>query len=213
MTKRLTPDRITAMNELQRRFFNENVDIFEPPLPRGVPPRLNATVKAGGIHPGDTVLDVGTGTGILISFILKHRPATIHACDLAENMLERVTQKFPRVMTHRSDISELALPAASLDAAFINGCFSNIMDKARSLDNLHRMLRPGGRLVISHPLGRSFIVELRQSAPFHLDLLPGEADAKTLLEAHGFRITRFCDKPEFYLVVAEARKSAGTLQR
>lgn len=206
MTDLLTADQIKAMNELQRRYFNENVDIFEPPLPRGVPARLNATVKASGIQPGDKILDVGTGTGILITFILQHRPAEVHACDLAEKMLECVKHKFPRVVTHLGDISDLQLPSESLDVVFINGCFSNILDKSKSLDNLYRLLRPKGRLVISHPLGRGFIVELKKITPFHLDLLPDEAEARDLLDTHGFEIMRFIDESEFYLVVARTRK-------
>ena len=205
-------ERIKELNELQRRYFNENVDIFEPPLPRGVPARLKATVKAGGIQPGDKVLDVGTGTGILISFILKYRPSKVHACDLAENMLERVKQKFPGVLTHLCDISELPLPENSLDVAFINGCFSNILDKSRTLNNLYRLLRQGGRLVISHPLGRDFIVELKKHAPLYLDLLPDEAEAEELLQRHGFEIMEFRDESAFYLVVAKTRKQRRDTQ-
>ena len=212
MVDRPSLEQIKELNELQRRYFNENVDIFEPPLPRGVPARLKATVKAGGIQRGDKVLDIGTGTGILISFILKYRPSEVHACDLAENMLERVKQKFPGVLTHLCVISELILPENSLDAAFINGCFSNILDKSRTLNNLYRLLRQGGRLVISHPLGRDFIVELKKHAPLYLDLLPDEAEAKELLGRHGFEIMEFRDESAFYLVVAKTRKQRRDTQ-
>jgi len=206
MPDRPTPDQIKTLNERQRRYFNANVDLFEPPLPRGVAARLKATVEAAAIRPGDRLLDVGTGTGVLISYMKKYGPAEIHACDLAERMLGRVREKFPGVVTHQSDVSDLALPDGSLDAAFINGCFSNILDKDKALGNLARMLRPGGRLVVSHPLGRSFIVELKKHAPLYLDLLPGEAEAREMLGRHGFRITQFKDEAAFYLVVAEAER-------
>ncbi len=206
MTDRFTLGQIKEMNELQRRYFNENVDLFEPPLPKGVPERLKTTVKASGLQAGEKVLDVGTGTGILIGYILKYRPSEIHACDLAENMLERVRQKFPRVITHLYDIKDLPLPDDSLDVAFINGCFSNILDKSKSLKNLYRLLRNNGRLVISHPLGRSFIAELKQHTPFHLDLLPDEVEARDLLERHGFEMVEFRDEFAFYLVVAKTKK-------
>lgn len=206
MPDRFTPEQIEAINRLQEKYFNENVDLFEPPLPKGVPERLKATVKASGLARGEKVLDVGTGTGILIAFILKHAPSEIHACDLAKNMLRLVKGKYPRVTTHQCDVKDMRLPDESLDVVFINACFSNIMDKSGSLKNLHRMLRPKGRLVISHPLGREFIVELKKHTPFHLDLLPDKADAKTLLEPHGFEITIFRDEPEFYLLVATTTK-------
>jgi ubiquinone/menaquinone biosynthesis C-methylase UbiE len=202
----LTPRQIEEMNELQRRYFNENVDIFEPPLPKGVPLRLKATVKAGGLAKGEKVLDVGTGTGILIPYILKYRPSEIHVCDLAEKMLERVRRKFPQVVTHLCDIGDLPLPDSSLDVAYINGCFSNILDKSKSLNNLFRLLRRKGRLVISHPLGRNFIVELKENTPFHLDLLPNATEAGELLMRHGFEIMDFRDEFAFYLVVARTKK-------
>jgi SAM-dependent methyltransferase len=206
MADRLTRQQIEEMNRLQRQFFNENVDIFEPPLPKGVPARLKATVAAGNLRPGEKVLDVGTGTGILITYILKHQPSEVHACDLAEKMLERVKEKFPRVVTHHGDVGDLSLPDDSLDVAFINGCFSNILDKSRSLRNLFRLLRQGGRLVISHPLGRVFIVELKKNTPLHLDLLPDESEARALLQRHGFEIIKFRDDFAFYLVVARTEK-------
>jgi ubiquinone/menaquinone biosynthesis C-methylase UbiE len=130
-----------------------------------VPVRLKATVQSGGIRRGDRVSDVGTGTGILIFFMRKFRPSEIHACDLAESMLARVRQKYPGVITHQCDISDLRLPEDSPDAVFINGCLSNIPDKSKTLDNLYRMIRTGGRPVISHPPGRAFIVELQKHAP------------------------------------------------
>ncbi|MCL5406680.1 MAG: class I SAM-dependent methyltransferase [Deltaproteobacteria bacterium] len=202
----LTPEQIEEMDRLQRRYFNENVDLFEPPLPEGVPERLAATVKAGRIGRGEKVMDVGTGTGILIPYLLRRGPSEIHACDLAENMLRRVKEKFPGVITHLCSVRDLPLADDSLDAAFINACFSNILDKTAVLHNLHRILRPKGRLVISHPMGREFIVELKKHAPFHLDLLPDEAEARELLGPQGFEIVTFRDDPLFYLVVSENRK-------
>ena len=83
---------------------------------------------------------------------------------------------------------------------------SNIIDKPKSLRNLYRLLRHEGRLVISHPLGREFIVELKKSTPFHLDLLPDEAEARALLEFHGFEMIEYKDEPVFYLLVARTRK-------
>lgn len=206
MAEEYTAEQVKAINEVQRRYFNANVDIFEPPLPKGVPERLRATVEAGNLRGGERVLDVGIGTGVLTAYILKHRPLEVHGCDIAENMLRRVKKKFPRVVTHLCDIRDLSLPDDSLDVAYINGCFSNIADKAESLNNLYRLLRKKGRLVISHPMGRDFIVELKKHTPFHLDLLPDESEARELLGRHGFDVTAFLDEPTFYLVVAETRK-------
>ena len=205
----IAPERIEEINNLQKRYFDEKVDLFEEPLPEGVPERLETIVAESGLRSGERVLDVGTGTGILISFILKYGPSEVHGCDLSENMLRRVKEKFPQVAVHLGDIRDLALPDDSLDVVFINACFSNIMDKSKSLDNIYRLLSRKGRLVIGHPLGRDFIVELRKRTPFYLDVLPNEKGARELLEQHGFEVTAFRDEPEFYLVMAKTTKPNG----
>jgi hypothetical protein len=64
-------------------------------------------------------------------------------------------------------------------------------------------MRRTGRLVVSHPLGRDFIVELKKHTPFHLDLLPDEAGARRLCERHGFKVVSFRDEPLFYIFIAE----------
>lgn len=203
-------EKIHRINELQREYFNRRVNVFEPPLPEGVPERLKEIVAAGQIGPGDAVLDVGAGSGILIPYMLDYKPSRVHACDLAENMLERVKEKFPDIQTHLCDVKDLDLADDALNAAYINGCFSNIMDKERSLANLFRMLGSGGRLVISHPLGREFINELIGHTPFPLDLLPDLAEASELFGRHGFAIEKYVDEPEFYLLVARSAKGASS---
>ena len=196
---------IQQINELQRRYFNRNVDLFEPPLPEGVPEKLRRIVEAGEIGETDRVLDVGTGVGALIDYILPHKPSKIYANDLAENMLERVNAKYPDVITLQGDIALLDLPDGSIDVAYINGCFSNIMDKDKTLDNLWRMFLQGGRLVIAHPLGRRFIEELKHCAPFPLDSLPDREEALTMFKAHKFKLKVYEDEPEFYLLVGVAQ--------
>jgi SAM-dependent methyltransferase len=200
-------EEIRRINELQREFFNRRVDAFEPPLPDGVPERLKEIVAAGAIEKGEKVLDVGTGSGILIPYILDYEPGVIHVCDLAENMLQRVKEKFPHVQAHLCDVNDLDLADGTLDVVYINGCFSNIMDKERALANLYGMLRPKGRLVISHPLGRKFIKELIGHTPFPLDLLPDLAEAGELLGRHGFALEKYVDEPELFLLVAASTKN------
>jgi hypothetical protein len=86
-----------------------------------------------------------------------------------------------------------------------SSCLRNIR---RELDALSRFIMAPGiaGLVVSHPLGRGFIVELKKHAPFHLDLLPDEADARVLCEGHGFSVVNFTDEPLLYIFVAESTK-------
>ena len=200
---------IREINRRQQEVFDRLYRLFDPPLPEGVPERLERIVAAGRIAPGDTVLDVGTGTGILIPLIWKYAPARIYACDLSEAMLEQLRKNHPRVTAFLSDVRDLTLPDGGLDVVFINACYPNIVDKQGAFDNIARMTAPGARLVISHPMGRAFIDRLKKSISFPLDDFPGRPAAEKILAAFGFGLREFVDEAECYILVGEKRRPAG----
>jgi ubiquinone/menaquinone biosynthesis C-methylase UbiE len=200
--KTVSEEEIQRINRLQQNSFDELYQLFEPPLPEGVPERLEKIVAHGKITRGDTVLDVGAGTGILIPIIKKYKPGRIHACDLSESMLEQLRENYPYVNTIMADVRDLKLPKGSIDAAFLNACYPNIVDKAGAFTNISRMMKAKGRIVISHPLGKSFILSLKKSAPFPLDEFPEKPEAGALLKPFGFEIETFIDEPKLYILVA-----------
>jgi ubiquinone/menaquinone biosynthesis C-methylase UbiE len=198
-----TPDEeeVDRINRLQRKLFDELYHLFDPPLPEGVPERLERIVASAEITSGDNVLDVGSGTGILVPLIKKYGPARLFACDLSEAMLRQLKKHYPDVEAIVSDIRELAFPDLFLDVVFINACYPNIVDKVGAFTNLGRMTRAAGRMVISHPLGKAFIDSLKEKVPFPLDDFPEKPEAETLFKRFGFGIKDFLDDPELYILV------------
>lgn len=207
--EKMSDEEVRRINDLQRELFDKIYQIFEPPLPEGVPERLDRIVASAWISEGASVLDVGSGTGIMVPLIRSCRPARIFACDLSEAMLGRLRQNHPDVETIPGDVRDLELPAASLDAVLVNACYPNIADKATALSNIRRMTKPGGRLVISHPLGRAFVGVLRKSSPFPLDDFPERAGAEALLCTFGFGLTSFVDEPELYILAGQRDREQG----
>ena len=199
-----TPDEeeIDRINRIQREMFDELYHLFDPPLPKGVPERLERIVASAEILKGDYVLDVGSGTGILVPLIQSYEPGRVFACDLSEAMLKQLKKHYANVEAIVSDIRELALPDSILDVVFINACYPNIVDKVGAFTNLGRMTRKAGRMVISHPLGKSFIDSLKEKVPFPLDDFPEKLEAGILLKPYGFEIKKFVDEPDLYILVA-----------
>ncbi|MDY6952202.1 MAG: hypothetical protein SWE60_11865, partial [Thermodesulfobacteriota bacterium] len=91
---------------------------------------------------------------------------------------------------------------------FVNACYPNIVDKGGSFANIGRMMKKGGRLVISHPMGKAFIDHLKPGSPFPLDDFPERPEAEALLGPQGFEIQTFVDDPLLYILVA-AKGSIG----
>lgn len=193
----------------QRRRFNELVDAFDTPQPQDVMERLQQIVGAARLHLGEAVLDVGTGVGVLIPLIKSYRPTVVSACDLAERMLRRAREKHPDVRTYRADIALLKLDPASVDVIFMNAMYGNIADKPRACRNAARMLRSGGRLVVSHPEGRAFVDQLRMTSDLFIESLPSREEFQALLQPLGLEVVTYRDEPNLYLMVAQKRKNQG----
>jgi len=184
----MSPERALQIAEDQRRRFNELVDVFDTPQPPEVMARLAEIIAAACLSPGEVVLDVGTGTGVLIPLIEAHHPSAIVVCDLAEKMLQRVIQRYPAVRTHRADIALLSLPPESVDVIFMNAMYGNIADKPRACHNAGRMLRLRGRLVVSHPEGRGFVDQLRDAADLFVESLPTRNEFEKILVPLGLDV-------------------------
>src|SRR4030043_178990 len=106
--KTVSEEEIQRVNRLQRTTFDKLYRLFEPPLPEGVPERLEKIVAHVKINRGDTVLHVGSGKGILIPMIKKYDPRWVYACELSVAMLEHLSsKKYPNVETIVADVRDL----------------------------------------------------------------------------------------------------------
>jgi ubiquinone/menaquinone biosynthesis C-methylase UbiE len=88
--EKMNQKEIERINRIQRNLFTKLYHLFDPPLPEGVPKRLKKIVAAAEISKGEVILDVGSGTGILVPYIQKYEPGHIYACDLSKKMLRQL---------------------------------------------------------------------------------------------------------------------------
>lgn len=92
-------------------------------------------------------------------------------------------------------ITDIPLPPASADC-IISNCVINLVphdDKQRAFSEMHRLLRPGGRVALSDILARKPLTEdIRQSISLYVGCIAGAsevADYQRCLEVAGFRGT------------------------
>jgi ubiquinone/menaquinone biosynthesis C-methylase UbiE len=170
---------------------------------------LSNIVKELDIKPGYYVLDIGSGTGILLPFLIAElgNEGKIIALDFSAEMLCQAKAKNfePIVDFAQADVFAIPLADNSVDLAMCNSAFPHFDDKARALEEITRVLRNNGRLVICHTMSRKMINQLHQSIGGAVanDLLPDELQLKRLIRQAGLKLTHFEDGPERYLVIAE----------
>jgi arsenite methyltransferase len=107
----------------------------------------------GELRPGDVVLDLGCGAG-MDSLLAARRVSPggrVIGIDLVEAMIEkaRCNAKLLKLMNVDFRLGRAdAIPVddSSVDLVISNGVFNLCVDKPAVLRELHRILRPGGRL-------------------------------------------------------------------
>jgi ubiquinone/menaquinone biosynthesis C-methylase UbiE len=102
------------------------------------------------------VLDIGCGTGLFAVRVLQHfREARVWGFDLSSKMLERGCDTFQtcphndgRLHLVRGDSERLPFRDNTFDVITCSHSFHHYPDQANAVAEMHRVLRPGGRLMI-----------------------------------------------------------------
>lgn len=111
----------------------------------------DAAIARAELSSGDIVADVGTGTGFVIQG-LALRVAKVYGFDESPEMLAVARHNlaaFGNVELRETQGNRLPLPDGSLDAVFGNMYLHHAPDPAAAIAEMARVLRPGGRLVLT----------------------------------------------------------------
>jgi len=141
-------------------------------------------IQLAQLRPHARLLDLGTGTGDLAREALAQVPqAKVIAADFTLEMM-RVGQKHGRLDFSSADALRLPFNESSFDAVVSGFLMRNVIDLQRALQEQHRVLKKGGRLVIldttrprKNVLSPFINVHMHVLIPLLGRLLTGSSDA------------------------------------
>jgi demethylmenaquinone methyltransferase/2-methoxy-6-polyprenyl-1,4-benzoquinol methylase len=117
-----------------------------------------ATVAALAPQAGERILDVGAGTGASTVELVRDGAYAV-GVDLSLGMLAAGRQARPELPLLAADALALPFADASFGVVTMSFALRNTVDPVAALRELHRVTRPGGRLVVcefSHPTNAAF---------------------------------------------------------
>lgn len=160
------------------------------------------------IIPGDFVLDVGCGTGVLVSFLkgLVNPDGVIIEIDFAQAMLGKAKQKYNFSNIHFIAADGETLPVLSkrLNHIICFASFPHFENKENTLQGFFRVLSPSGTLSIIHLMGSKELnlFHHKIGGPIENDFLPHDDELRKLMTNAGFHAISIRDEPELFFANA-----------
>lgn len=184
-------------------FFDQCADRWDSMEVPDMGERAARVVALAGIGRGDAVLDVGCGTGVMAPPLLRAVgiQGRVVAFDLSQGMLRVARSKRlgPNTLLVLSDAERPAFASSAFDAVVCNAVFPHFGDRERALLALAACLKRGGKLVVSHPIGREAVNRIHsEHQEVAEDSVPPPELMKKHLSSAGLVAARVIDEPEFY---------------
>jgi ubiquinone/menaquinone biosynthesis C-methylase UbiE len=193
-----------------RTFFNQKASVWDETCCEQDTAKLKVLAERLEVEAGATLLDVGSGTGIFLPLLLRKigNQGVLVALDYAEEMLRKARGKnvSDRVCYLQGDVARLPFGSEIFDACVCYSSFPHFQDKPKALQEMNRVLKEGGRLIICHTSDRDEINRLHRQIPAVAnDIIPAEGELKTMLKRAGFINIRINNDAASYLATAQKK--------
>ena len=121
-------------------------------------PRQDRLISIADLPSDGAILDAGGGTG-RVAEALHGQASRLVVADLSLGMLRQASQK-EGLLAVCTLTEKLPFPEATFSRVFMVDAFHHVYSHKATADELWRVLKPGGRIVIEEPDIRSFPVKL-----------------------------------------------------
>jgi ubiquinone/menaquinone biosynthesis C-methylase UbiE len=195
--------------KLKREFFDEKAQGWDGRFHEDDEGQIRQLVERFDLKSGDRVLDVGTGNGVLLPYLLaKVGPGgRVVALDFSWNMIAEAArvQMNGGVSLLNASAEAIPLKDNTFDCVACLATFAHVCRKMEALKEMNRVLKEGsGRVYIAHLLGKKELAEHHRSAGKAVihDILPSDSEMRGMMQEAGFKDVRIVDRPQLYLASA-----------
>ena len=186
-------------------FFDSISDTWDANEIKSTPDKIRKILKKISIKDGDKILDLGTGTGVLIPYFSQYvgDSGYVTGVDISSGMLNHAIRKFgnlPNVRFILSDFEEEPIQG-KYSLIMLYCVYPHILDPVRLLHRLlNENLEDGGRIIVAFPCDENFINCVHDDKKAEADMLPSAPVLACRLKSAGFEADVIDYSPELYVV-------------
>ena len=198
-----------APGEDQKEFFNkladnwDNISVHEGEKVR----YITSLLKLRG---DERILDVGTGTGVMIPFYEEHlTTGSVHAVDFSDRMIQKCKEKFPvsehpNVSFEAADVYDLAYDK-EFNVVMSYSSFPHFTDHQRAVDIFAKALASGGLFAIAHSSSRDHINHIHSHSSHHIqkDVLPCLGELRSMFSKAGLSVVFEQSDDEYHIIIGK----------
>jgi len=174
--------------------------------------RLSHIVDQLDVQPGQDVVDLGCGTGILFDMMRRKvgSEGTVTGVDFSLQMVLKAHRNFPFSNVTVVDADVLALPFCddSFDLGVAFAAFPHFSDKQLAVDEVHRVLKDGAKFYIIHLTSSKELSAIHHQIGGVVahDEIPPEDGLIKIFHNSKFTDVTIADHPGLYLATAITAK-------
>ncbi|WP_088227415.1 methyltransferase domain-containing protein [Desulfosporosinus sp. FKB] len=190
----------------KKDYFNEKAANWDSLIEDEVLLRLQSIVEELALSPGSNVLDLGTGTGVLIPMLIKDigPSGVVIAVDFSPKMLAEARKKYqlPNLEILDGKAENIPMADQSVNEVVCNSAFPHFDDLWQAAKEMSRVLKRGGRVSVIHPHSRDYINNLHASLGGAVKncLIPEKEVMHAIFLEAGFENITIEDAPQRYLL-------------
>lgn len=192
------------MNYDEVRFFDNLAPKWDDDEILSTPEKIRSILSKIPLKIGDNVLDLGTGTGVLIPYIIERvgDDGSVTAVDGSMGMLTLAIKKYgdlPNVNFIFADF-ESTIFDSKFDLIMLYSVYPHLHYPEATLKDLLNNLKPGGCIIVAFPTDENFINNIHRDRKADSDLLPSAVKLAERFLSWGLRSEVLVATAEEYIV-------------